>query len=331
MVIGIVALLGGTLLVGYLYELYATAQDEKKLLPPGQLIDLGGRKIHILLKGNSTGPTVVIETGAGEPSMLWWFVQDKIATFARVCTYDRAGYQWSDLFPGPRSIEDRAVELHKVLTQGKVPGPYVLVAHSYGGAIARLFARDRISDVAGMVLVDTPDEELLFGGRYASVIAKCGWILTAATFVMRTGIVRVVSAFAGADEKDEPHLSAEAQRLWPMAFRVKALRAAADELASITRTPREHRSRGTFGSLGGLPLVVIAHGQPFPGMFATLEVGFREAQERLAAISTNSELVIAENANHNINMDAPDMVIDAVRRVVEASRNKGQLTPRAMV
>ena len=79
MVIGIVALLGVALLVGYLCELYATAQDELKFLPPGQLIDRGGRRVHMLCKGNAAGPTVVVETGAGEPSMLWWFVQEKIA------------------------------------------------------------------------------------------------------------------------------------------------------------------------------------------------------------------------------------------------------------
>ena len=328
MIIGffVVIVIAGSLLLGYLYEQHASTEERKKFLPPGSLVDLGGRRIHLFVKGNADGPTVVIEPGAGEPSMLWWFVQDQIATFARVCTYDRPGYQWSDPPALEASLEDRARDLHEVLTRGNVPGPYVLVAHSYGGAIARLFARDHLTDVAGVVLVDTPDEELLFGQRYASVIAKCGWILAVATFVMQTGIVRLWSAlFAGRDQKAEPNLSSQAQHFWAMAFTPQGLKAATDELASITRTPPALRAKGAFGLLGDVPLIVLAHGQPFPGMFATLEVGFRESQIRLAALSSNSELIVVENANHNINMDAPEIVVDAVKRIHHAARDRSRL------
>jgi pimeloyl-ACP methyl ester carboxylesterase len=328
--VGVVVLVCSALLAGYFYENYESARDARRFPPPGRLVDLDGRSVHLLCKGEGAGPTVVIEPGAGEPAMLWWAVQDKIATFARVCTYDRPGYQWSEPFSGQRSIEDRARELHDVLRRGEVPGPYVLVAHSYGGTIVRLFARDRLKDMAGLVLVDTPDEELLFGKRYAAVIAKSKWILAAATFAMRTGVVRAMSAFGGGDQEDEPHPSVEAQRMWPMAFRPAALDAAADELESIERAPSALRRGGSFGALGELPLIVIAHGQPYPGMFATLEVGFREGQKRLAALSSNSELVIAESANHNINMDAPEIVVAAVRRVVEAARENKPLLGDAL-
>jgi pimeloyl-ACP methyl ester carboxylesterase len=327
-VISVVILSCAALLGGYFYENNAAAREAKRFPPPGQLVDVGGRSIHLLCKGDAAGPTVVIEPGAGEPAMLWWSVQDQISAFARVCTYDRAGYQWSAPFSEQRSIEDRARELHEVLARANVPAPYVLVAHSYGGAIVRLFARDHMPDTAGVVLVDVPDEVLLFGERYASVIFKSKWILAAATIAMRTGVVRIMSMFAGGDQEDEPQLSVEAQRMWPMAFRPAALDAAADELASIERAPTALRRAGGFGALGNLHLIVVAHGQPFPGMFATLEVGFREGQERLAALSSNSELVIAEHANHNINMDAPEVVIDAVRRVVEAAREKKPLAGR---
>ena len=329
-VTGIVAIGGAALVAGYFFENNALERDATRFPAPGRLIDAGGHNVHLLCKGEAAGPTVVIEPGAGEPAMLWWAVQDEIATFARVCTYDRPGYQWSYPLTATRSIEDRARELHDVLRRGEVPGPYVLVAHSYGGAIVRLFARDHLPDTAGLVLVDVPDEELLFGDRYAAVIAKSKWILAAATFAMRTGIVRIMSMFSGGDQEDEPHLSVEAQRMWPMAFRPAALDAAADELESIERAPSAVRRAGSFGALGELPLIVVAHGQPYPGMFATLEVGFREGQKRLAALSSNSELVIAESANHNINMDAPEIVVAAVRRVVEAARENKPLLGDAL-
>lgn len=327
-VISVVILCCTGLLAGYCYENYAAGREAERFPPSGRLVDVGGRSLHLLCKGDAAGPTVVIEPGAGEPSMLWWSVQDQIAMFARVCTYDRAGYQWSAPFAGQRSIEDRARELREVLMRAGVKGPYVLVAHSYGGAVVRLFARDHMQETAGLVLVDVPDEELLFGERYAAVIFKSKWILAAATFAMRTGVVRIMSTFAGAEQEDEPILLVEARRMWPMAFRPAALDAAADELASIERAPPALRHAGSFGVLGNLPLIVVAHGQPFPGMFAPLEVRFREGQQRLAALSSNSELVIAERANHNINLDAPEIVVDAVRRVVEAARKYGPLAKR---
>ena len=316
------------LLAGALYESYAAPREAKRFAPPGRLVDVGGRTVHVLCKGDAEGPTVVIEPGAGEPSMLWWFVQDEVARFARVCSYDRPGYQWSDPAGGERSLEERGQELHDVLTRANVPGPYVLVAHSYGGAIVRLFARDHMADVAGLVLVDTPDEELLFGANYAAVISKSRWVLAAARFAMRTGVFRAMSMFGGGDEDGEAHLTAEAKKLWPMAFRAAALDAAADELASIERAPAELRRRGAFGALGQMPLIVVAHGQPFPGMFAALEVGFREGQERLAALSSNSELIVAAHSNHNINMDEPEIVIGAIRRVVSAAREQKPLAAR---
>ena len=319
--LGVVLLAAAALAAGYFYETYALARDAKRFPPPGRLVDMGGRKIHLLCKGDAVGPTVVIVPGAGEPSMLWWFVQDQVAAFARVCTYDRPGYQWSDPIDAPRSIEDRARELNEMLKRGDVPGPYVLVAHSYGGVLVRLFTRDHMDEVAGLVLVDCPDEELLFGTRYAAVIAKSKWVLAFARFAMRVGVMRALSAFGGGDAEVEAHLAPAAKAMWPMAFRPAALDAAVDELASIERAPAALRQRGALGTLGRLPLAVIAHGQPFPGMFAPLEEGFRASQERQAALSSNSVLIVAERANHNINMDAPEIVVEAIRRVVLAARD----------
>src|SRR4051812_6669271 len=127
------AVLALLLVIGFTYEKVAEARDSKTA-PLGRLIEVaGGRRLHIFCTGDETGPTVVIEQGAASPSVLWWAAQRRISTFARVCTYDRAGYQWSDPAPSPRSLADRVEDLHQVLTKAAVPGPYVLVAHSYGG------------------------------------------------------------------------------------------------------------------------------------------------------------------------------------------------------
>jgi len=158
--VGVVALL---LAAGWLWELWSEARSRKRNPPPGQMVEVGGRRLHLLTKGGAPGPTVVIEQGAGELSIFWWPIQDAVAGFARVCTYDRAGYGWSDAAKGPRSMADRVADLHEVLHAGGVPGPYVLVGHSYGGPMISLFARDYPDETAGLIFADTPDMENLLG------------------------------------------------------------------------------------------------------------------------------------------------------------------------
>jgi pimeloyl-ACP methyl ester carboxylesterase len=107
----------------------------------GKLIEIDGRRrLHIICEGDSAGPTVVMEAGAGDGSYRFWDIQHRISKFARVCVYDRAGLGWSDPAPEGRSLEQRANDLHTLLIRGKILPPYVLVAHSMGGLIVRLFA-----------------------------------------------------------------------------------------------------------------------------------------------------------------------------------------------
>src|ERR1700691_2180362 len=158
----IVLLSGGVLLTaGYIYEKAAEWKDKKTQPPLGRLAAVGDHKLHLLYKAG-IAPTIVIEQGAGEPSRLWWPVQDKIAEFASVCTYDRAGYGWSEPAAAGRTIAERAEELHALLTNAAIPGPFILVAHSYGGFIVRCFARNHPNQTAGLVLVDTPEEAAFF-------------------------------------------------------------------------------------------------------------------------------------------------------------------------
>ena len=307
------------LVAGRVYESAMRAREQAQHLPPGKLVEIDGRKVHIYCKGAVAGPTVVIEPGAAEPAMLWWAVQDAVAAFARVCTYDRAGYQWSDAVVGPRSITERARELRRVLAAADVPGPYVLVSHSYGGAIVRAWAREDTSNIGGLVFVDTPDEQNLYSAPYERVIERGRWIMPAFAFAMRCGVFRIMSAMG--DDGDRPLLSPDARRDWPMAFTPSGLDAAYDDLSSVANATASERVPFEPGVFGEMPLVVVVHGVPFPEAFAGLEPGFRDSQERLAALSRRGELVVAEHANHNINIDQPEVIVDAIRRVIAQASN----------
>jgi pimeloyl-ACP methyl ester carboxylesterase len=124
---------------------------------PGKLIDLGGHRLHVHCTGKGT-PTVVVESGLGDYSFDWILVQNKVAAFTRICTYDRAGYAWSDPGPKPRTFSQINLELHDALAKLGEHAPFLMVGHSYGGPVARNFALTYPQDVAGMVFVDAAHE-----------------------------------------------------------------------------------------------------------------------------------------------------------------------------
>jgi pimeloyl-ACP methyl ester carboxylesterase len=126
-----------------------------------KLVDVGGRKLHINCSGaNVAGsPTVLLESGAGNDSSVWNRVQPEVATFTRVCSYDRAGLGGSDPVAAPRTIVALTEDLHALLTNAQVPAPYLLVGHSLGGILNRLYASYYPAEVLGMVLVDSAHED----------------------------------------------------------------------------------------------------------------------------------------------------------------------------
>jgi pimeloyl-ACP methyl ester carboxylesterase len=309
----VIALLSGVALltVGYIYEKAAAWKDQKVHPAPGRMVAVGDHKLHLLYKA-SVDPTVVIEQGAGEPSRLWWPVQDKIAEFASVCTYDRAGYGWSEPVAAGRTIAERAEELHTLLTNAGIPGPYVLVAHSYGGFIVRCFARNHPDQTAGVVLVDTPEEAAFFRREVLNFYSRLIFMNKAVELAARFGVLRLLGQLFPLD-----HVGFSFVR--PAEYSV-----AGDDLASLQLVELPMGNFGGVGNLGDMPLAVITHGQPFPGPFFILEKGWSEGQTRLAGLSTNSVLVRANKSNHMIQIDEPGLVVDAVRRVHAAARNKAK-------
>jgi pimeloyl-ACP methyl ester carboxylesterase len=133
-------LLGGILitlvallvLLGMVYQQISTVKDLSKYPPPGQLIDVGGYRLHLHCKSQGH-PTVVMDYGLGGISPLWHWVQSQVAKFTSVCVYDRAGYGWSEPSPHPRTSLIMVQELHTLLKKGGIAGPYLLVGHSLGG------------------------------------------------------------------------------------------------------------------------------------------------------------------------------------------------------
>ncbi len=300
------------LAIGCVYEWAGERRDAGLNPAPGRLISVGDHRLHLLCKG-SGGPVVVIEQGAGELSKFWWSVQDEIAKFAQVCTYDRAGYGWSE--PGllGKSVEDRTRELNTLLSNAGLQGPFIFAAHSYGGFIVRAYAQEYPDEVAGLVLVDTPDESSIFQPDVLSFYAKARVIQRVIGLLSRFGVLRLLSHWVQLDRFG----------LW--LTRPSEYAALCDDLLSLERVPESMRASKSAGSLGSLPVIVITHGQPFPGPFAVLEKNWSEGQEQLAALSTDSVLIVAKDSNHMIHQDEPALVVDAIRRMHDAVKKGASL------
>ena len=157
-VLGVMLALFAVLAVaGASYEAIAAWGDAQAYPAPGRLVDVGGYRLHIQCVGSGS-PTVVLDAGLGGASLDWNLVQSEIGSMAQVCSYDRAGMGWSDPGPLPRTPDQIAHELHTLLTNAGIAGPYILVGHSLAGKNVRLFASQHPDEVAGMVLVDARSE-----------------------------------------------------------------------------------------------------------------------------------------------------------------------------
>lgn len=347
LVIGILIILA---FLASLPVLVSAQQNNKNSMPkpPGKLIDIGGYRLHI----NSTGkgkPTVVLIAGAGDFSFDWNLVQPAISTFTRVCSYDRAGMAWSDLGPTPRTMKQEAFELRTLLKKAKIKAPYVLVGHSIGGLIARVYAAEYPKEIAGMVLVDstTEDTTLNYQGKIVRVrdsaknrpipsvqtLASSPWKPSTEDDLKQAEFNK---QFFGAPKIESPFdkLSQNIQTLRLWALNNPKLSAATDDFwAEELQAMYVLRSKKPY-QLGDIPLVVLIGskgGQIPQGISADewqrLSEEKRKQKVDLGNLSQNSKVIISEKSGHHIQLDEPDLVVSAIRQVVDSVRNQTKLKP----
>ncbi|MGA9508901.1 MAG: alpha/beta hydrolase [Candidatus Sulfotelmatobacter sp.] len=303
---------------GFLYENISEARDRRFHPMPGRRIDVGGYKLHIDCTGEGT-PVVVLDSGLGDSYVSWIKVQPQIAKFTRVCSYDRAGLGYSDESPRPRTSKVMAEELHTLLHNAGIAPPYVLVGHSMGGYNVRLFASFYRSEVTGMVLVDSshPEQEKRFPPALNDMDKT--WVREQEfmTVAMPFGIPRLLG-FCGNDAQ------VRAADCNFHSYR--------EGLTVLKTFPESAAQAATAGSLGDLPLAVLSHDPnvPVPEIPADLvkpmNVAWEEMQDELTHLSTRDTRTIAKNSSHYIQLDRPEVVVEAVRNVVDQAR-KNQPVP----
>ena len=291
--------------LGAIYQRLASARDKRLNPPPGLLIDVGGYRMHLHCTGQGS-PTVILDSGLSDSSLSWYKVQPEIAQFTRVCAYDRAGLGWSDPSPRPRDSKVFAEELHTLLQNAGVAPPFILVGHSMGGFDVRIYASQYRSQVAGLVLVDSPHPDLADRlPELRTSLAAWSRQFERQRYLMPLGIPRIL----GWCGNGPPEMQSKLRRTECNLHRIQETLAECQSMWGASAS--EARSAV---NLGNIPLVVLSE-DPAKNVKAFLPE-FERGQEELMHLSSNSARMIALGSGHQIQRERPDSVVSATRAVI---------------
>lgn len=269
---------------------------------PGTFIWIGNHRLHLNCTGVGS-PTVIFDSGLGSSSLDWSRVQPQVASFTRACSYDRAGYGWSDAGPLPRDSANISRELEILLGNGSVPAPYLLVGHSLGGMNVRLFTHNNPGKVVGLVLIDSSHEDQFRRFEQADVGASApngsSFIVANAFEVpnaLPDDIVGIARSFA-------------VSRSSMQAFRseLQHLRASAKQLQDVPMLP-------------DIPVVVISHrvDQTMGSdRYAKRARIWMDMQAELADRATRGKHVVAATEDHYVHLSQPQLVVDTIKDVID--------------
>ena len=319
--LGVLILLVAVAGTGLIFQVVATRNDQQEFPAPGELVDIGGYQLHIHCFGEGS-PTIILDALGNGSSASWGLVQPEIAQSTRVCSYDRAGAGWSDRGPTPRDVKQQVRELHALLAGARVDGPSVLVGHSYGGRIARVYAEAYPREVVGMVLVDpgTLGDDPRFPRQYHKELAAEERLIIVARWLAPFGVVRLFRPRT--EYYDLPAQQAAASDSFAVTTRF--WQTIVDQHRAIAQTLAQERE---VTSLGSIPLIVVSATAPDD---ETRRV-WTEINGELAELSTNGVHRVVPGATHQSlvwEIEDAQVTIDSIRRVLDSARTGQPLAHR---
>lgn len=316
---------------GMLYEALGAYLDARRFPPPGRLLASGAALLYLNEQGSGE-PIVVLESGIAASSVSWGLVQPRIAEFAHVCSYDRGGLGWSERCSTARTVEQMVSELSEILSRAHLPPPYVLVGHSFGGLLVRAYAYLKPDQVSGLVLVDpvsceywancdSPERKRLQRGVHLS--RRGAWLA-------RFGIVRAALAALVSGGRRFPKLMARAaggQGSQLMERLVGEVQKLPPELWPMIRAhwsrPRSFQAMATYLECLPISAEVVAKMSVPPNIPVTVvsasisTAGELAERDEWVRQSERGRHIHVENCGHWIQLERPDVVIAAVRELVE--------------
>jgi pimeloyl-ACP methyl ester carboxylesterase len=304
------------------------AEDAEIGPPPGQLIDIGGRKIHMIGTGRGS-PTIVLEAGASAFAIDWALVQPELARSNRVCSYDRARHGWSDASTEVDTPSRVVRDLHAALQAAGEKPPYVMVGASMGGIFVREYQVKYPDEVIAMVLVDPTHEDRLFTTYKGEGVAISSLTAEELQSTIPPGPAHVPkrtpqtgppfdklpSDLYKARIALEARLIDSVPQSVPHDIVVESAEGSRVALAELHQLSATNRF-----PLADCPLVVLTR-----GIDSSQEL--KDAHANLARLSTNSRHQVVDDSGHEIHLYQPKAVTKAIQDVLEALRSKKRLPP----
>lgn len=314
---------------GLTFQSISYSRDLEQFPPPGRLIDVGGYRLHLYCTGASVNgsPTVILESGVGASSLMWSLVQPGIAAYTRVCSYDRAGYGWSESGTMPRTADRLMDELYELLTVAGEQPPYVLVGHSFGGILNRVFASKHPADVAGIILVDARHEDYFvrmppeYLERDEANLDRARWL----RLLTPLGITRLAGNAGRLDtfEIFLAPLPAEIEATaWAMQiYNPNHWATSVAEREAIDESYRQVKSTQLPANLS---LIVLTAENGVEAWQAEDEAtndatqeAWVELQVELTRLNSNSQWITVKDSGHYVYFDQPQAIVDAVHAMID--------------
>jgi pimeloyl-ACP methyl ester carboxylesterase len=332
-------------IAGACYQYAATLRDARRFPPPGRLLDVGGTRLHINIRGGMEGsasPPVAFEAGIAATSLSWQLVQPEVARLTQTASYDRAGLGWSYPAREAREIWQVVEELRLLLDRAGIPSPRILVGHSYGGLVVTAYAIRYPAEVAGVILVDpvalavwsdpSPSSRNLLRlgirlSRRGAMLARFGaarvglHLLSRGRRLLPMWIARVTSGpGAGLIDRVVGQVQKLPRDLWPMIQShwcdPKSFEAMARYLEALPESAavvNQSFAAANGEALRDLPLIVLSS--------ANASADERAEHEKLARLSSRGRLEIVPGSGHWIQIDRPEAVIQAIGEMVSRCRS----------
>ena len=285
--------------------------------PPGAFYSVNGHRMHILCTGSGS-PTIVLESGLGNDALTWGGVQPVLSSTTRVCSYDRAGFGWSDPLPPPRDADHIAAELHELLLQAKVTGPIVLMGHSIAGIYMRDYATRYPENLVGLVFEDgsTPlqDENPVMKAASGKVPPRWAFERLAKS-AMSTGIPRLL----GMCSQSIKGFDARAAKLQAEDICHTNVSPMFDAMDSMNRSGQETVHTGPYGTI---PILIISEDPAKMAASSSTEMAnvWTQMQEDLKKLTTRSRRIIAKGSSHYIHIDRYELIEKEVPLFIEQIR-----------
>ncbi len=307
--------------LGIFYQSLGEKKDKKRFPPPGRLYDVGGFRLHAICQGEGT-PTVILEAGLSCTHLDWSRVMPEIAPKTQVFAYDRGGYAWSDPCPKPRNGLKMVGELHTLLQKAGVSGSIILVGHSYGGLLVRLYASQYPEDVAGIVLVDgSPEDQRTHFPKTKSWQKRIREDIMWQIYRLRPILARI--GFIRLRNQPNGYIDALPEEVKPVATALGLGSRAYDwlwtEEPSINATNSEVRS-------SNLPdyvrTTILVAGKSIP--IEEYQNIWLRLQKEQSQKMPNCAYEIVEESGHFIHLEKPERVIEAILQMVDKIRYSGK-------